>query len=52
MDERRRDRDALQLAARQRVRAPVQQPGDPERQRDLLDGPRDGGRRHAVMLER
>ena len=50
--ERRAERHALELAARQLVRRAVEQPGDAERERRLLDPARDGGRAPAAVLER
>ena len=50
--ERRPQRDALELAARQLVRRAVEDPRDPERQRGLLHPARDRGRRQPLVLER
>ena len=46
------ERDTLELAARERVEAAVEQALDPQRQRHLLDRARDGARRGAAVLER
>ena len=50
--QRRAERHALELAARQLVRRAVEQPGDAERERRLLDPARDRGRAPAAVLER
>ncbi len=50
--ERRAERDALQLPARQLVRRAVEQVGDPQRQRGLLDAAGDRGGGKALVLER
>ena len=50
--ERRAERHALELAAGQLVRRAVEQPGDAERERRLLDPARDGRRAPAAVLER
>ena len=50
--ERRAERDPLELAAGQLVRRAVQQPGDAERQRGLLDPARDRRLAPAAVLQR
>ena len=50
--QRRAERDALELAAGQLVRRAVEQPGDAERERGLLDPARDRRRAPAAVLER
>ena len=50
--QRRAERHALQLAARQLVRRAVEQPGDAERERGLLDATGDRRRPPAAILER
>ena len=50
--ERRAERDALQLAAREVDRRAVEQRLDAERERDLLDAARDGDGAVAAVLER
>ena len=52
MDHRRGDRDALELAARERVGAALQQVRDAERERRLLHGPCHRGGGLAPVLER
>ena len=50
--QRRAERDALELAAGQLVRRAVEQPGDAERERGLLDPARDRRGAPAAVLER
>ena len=50
--QRRAERHALELAAGQLVRRAVEQPGDAERERGLLDPARDRRRAPAAVLER